>query len=240
MGLARAGRGAARWMIDFNRYRQRYRDEVGRSVRFTGRDVDFFARIKTDCLIEAIERCAGAAAAARLLDVGCGVGVTDGFLHGRVRSLTGLDVAEGMVAEAAAANAGAAYVCGDGTRMPFADATFDVAFAICVFHHVPDPLHLPLLREMRRVTRPGGLVAIFEHNPWNPLTRLAVARCELDADARLLTMGRVRTLMAAARLRVVDRRYIVWTPFESPGARRLEEWLRRVPFGGQYAVVAQV
>ena len=58
---------------------------------------------------------------------------------------------------------------------PFGEGAFDVSFAVCVLHHVPPPQRLALVSEMARVTRPGGTVAIFEHNPWNPLTRRAVA-----------------------------------------------------------------
>lgn len=227
-------------MIDFNIHRQRYREEVEQSFRFIGKDVDFFAKLKAGHLIDAVARHDGDVHQARLLDVGCGVGVTDSFLAGQVRSLTGVDLAEGMVMEASAVNMSVNYACCDGTRMPFADGTFDVSFAICVFHHVPVPLRVPLLREMRRVTRRGGLVAIFEHNPWNPLTRLAVARCALDDDAELLTMGETRALLHSVGLRLVDRRYIVWTPFDSPMARRVEGWLRSIPMGAQFVVVATV
>ena len=45
--------------------------------------------------------------------------------------------------------------------------------------------------DMVRVTRPGGLVCVIEHNPLNPLTRLAVNRCPFDADAVLLRSGQL-------------------------------------------------
>lgn len=45
---------------------------------------------------------------------------------------------------------------GDGTCLPFADATFDVACSSNVLEHVPDPL--AMVADMVRVTRPGGLV----------------------------------------------------------------------------------
>ena len=51
---------------------------------------------------------------------------------------------------------------------------------------------------MRRVVRPGGLLCIIEHNPFNPLTRLAVVRCEFDRDAVLLPALAPRAPIAAA------------------------------------------
>lgn len=49
---------------------------------------------------------------------------------------------------------------GDVGELPFDDDSFDVSFTQAVLMHVPDPLGT--LREMLRVTRPGGIVAVRE------------------------------------------------------------------------------
>ncbi len=76
----------------------------------------------------------------RALDVGCGVGVTDAHLAGRFAELQGVDTSEEAIRRAAAANPGVLYRAYDGDRLPYEDETFDLAFAICVMHHV-DPEH---------------------------------------------------------------------------------------------------
>jgi hypothetical protein len=91
------------------------------------------------------------------------------------------------------------------------------------------------ITEMRRVTRPGGLVCVIEHNPYNPLTRLAVARCEFDRNAVLLAAGKTRKLMAAGGLREIGARHFLLLPWDTKPARRLESTLSGVPLGGQYA-----
>jgi hypothetical protein len=88
---------------------------------------------------------------------------------------------------------------------------------------------------MRRVARPGALICIIEHNPLNPLTRLAVARCEFDRDAVLLGAGKARKLMAAAGLREIDARYFLLLPSEAKPARQVERALGNLPLGAQYA-----
>lgn len=59
-----------------------------------------------------------------------------------------------------------------GFRIPFADASFDVVTATLVLSSVLDRARRrELLREMRRVTRPGGVIAIYDfriRKPWNP------------------------------------------------------------------------
>ena len=112
---------------------------------------------------------------------------------------------------------------------------FDLVTAICVLHHVAPAEWAHFMKEMRRVVRPGGLICVIEHNPLNPLTRLAVARCEFDRDAVLLGAGKARKLMAAGGLREIGARYFLLLPWEAKPARRVEGALSNVPLGAQYA-----
>ena len=64
------------------------------------------------------------------------------------------------------------------------------------------------------MTRPGGLVAIFEHNPLNPLTRKAVRDCPFDEDAVLLSRGEARRRLAEAGLAEVEAPFIIFFPRE--------------------------
>ena len=93
--------------------------------------------------------------------------------------LAGVDPSEAMIEAARKANPEADYRVADGTELPFEDGSFDLAFAVCVLHHVAPPDRPAFVAELARVTRPGGLTVVFEHNPLNPLTRLAVRRCTI-------------------------------------------------------------
>jgi hypothetical protein len=96
------------------------------------------------------------------------------------------------------------------------------------------------MNEMRRVVRPGGLICIIEHNPLNPLTCLAVSRCEFDRDAVLFGAGTARKLMAAGGLREIGARHFLLLPWEAKSARRVENALSNVPLGAQYAAFGTV
>ena len=91
---------------------------------------------------------------------------------------------------------------------------------------------------MLRVTREGGLACVLEHNPFNPLTRRAVSNCDFDRDAVLLTMRRTVAAFIRAGATIEDRRYYLFTPFESRPLACSERLLRRLPLGGQYVVAA--
>ena len=103
--------------------------------------------------------------AMKILDIGCGPGtITVDLAAASVpkRHVTGLDAAAPVLAQARAHAAGRGvsnveFVPGDAAALPFPDETFDAVHAHQVLQHVGDPVRV--LREMRRVTRVGGLVA---------------------------------------------------------------------------------
>jgi SAM-dependent methyltransferase len=218
----------------FDSYRSNYRDVVQSSIDFSGLPHSFFMRAKADLLRELIARRLGPEKPA-MLDVGCGVGSLHPLLRGMVGRLSGIDVSLACIVQARADNRDVDYRTFDGSSFPFDDAGFDLVTAICVLHHVAPAEWVHFINEMRRVARPGGLICVIEHNPLNPLTRLAVTRCEFDRDAALLGAGKARRLMAASGLRETGARHFLLLPWETKPARRVEGALSNVPLGAQYA-----
>jgi SAM-dependent methyltransferase len=226
--------------VSFDQYTDSYRDAVEESIAFAGGDAARYVGAKARMLVELAERQLGSASEADALDVGCGPGETDSFLEGAFGSLSGVDLSAAMAARAVERNPWASYSSYDqGDPLPYADASFDLSFAICVFHHVPPAGRPGLVAEMRRVTRPGGLVAIFEHNPWNPLTRKAVRDCPFDEDAELLSRPEARTLADEAGLERVESPFIIFFPRQGERRDRIERRLGWLPLGAQYYVAGR-
>ena len=165
------------------------------------------------------------------LDIGCGIGAFHPFARRMFSRLYGTDISAASIAQARQNHPDVEYQAYDGNILPYGDGTFDLAVTICVLHHVPPQRWFGFLREIRRVVRPGGLVCVIEHNPLNPLTRLAVMRCEFDRDAALLRAGQTRRLLEDAGLRRIDTRYFVLLPWATPLMRRIERSLRNLQFG---------
>jgi SAM-dependent methyltransferase len=100
----------------------------------------------------------------RVLDIGCGPGTITAGLAALVPegSVTGIDIAPAILADARA-EAGrqqvlnVSFEVGDVYQLAFADDSFDVVHAHQVLQHLADPV--AALAEMRRVGRPGGVVA---------------------------------------------------------------------------------
>ena len=117
----------------------------------------------------------------RLLDLGCGpgsitVGLAEVLAGGHV---SGIDLQPSQIdkARALAAQRGVTNVelaVADIYCLPFADASFDVAFANGVLMHLSEPVRA--LSEVRRVLRPNGIVAVRDPDAgtsaWTPTTPL--------------------------------------------------------------------
>src|SRR4029077_14681519 len=121
--------------------------------------------------------------------------------------------------------------------LPFEDDAFDLAFAICVLHHIDPPARSAFTAEMRRVVRPGGLVVAIDHNPLNPLTRVAVSRCDFDEGVVLLPRREARRLLVRNDLRPVETPYILFFPWHVEPLRRIERGLSWPALGAQYIAV---
>jgi SAM-dependent methyltransferase len=115
-------------------------------------------------------------------DIGCGNGIYLAELsrRGHAGRMLGADLSPGMLAMARAAAAGAAVTVADAARLPLADAVADVTLAPHMLYHVPD--RLAAVRELRRITRPGGQLLVVLNGPGHTgelLDLLAAAAAEL-------------------------------------------------------------
>jgi SAM-dependent methyltransferase len=125
----------------------------------------------------------GVSAGQRVLDVGCGPGALTSELVRRVggEAVTAVDPSESFVAAAKARHSTVKVLRASAERLPFDDSLFDAALAQLVVHFMADPV--AGLREMARVTRPGGVVAacVWDHaGDRTPLAAFWEAARELD------------------------------------------------------------
>lgn len=98
-----------------------------------------------------------------VLECGCGTGLLLERIRAFADKATGIDLSPGMLALAKAR--GLDVTEGSVTAMPFADDSFDVTCSFKVLSHVPDLGGA--LREMARVTRPGGIILAELYNPYS-------------------------------------------------------------------------
>jgi ubiquinone/menaquinone biosynthesis C-methylase UbiE len=139
---------------------------------------------------------------ARALDVACGDGVYCAWLAEQVGPdgrVVGVDISPAYLraAERHVREQGLAERVtlrqGDIARLPFDDDSFDLVWCAHSLYSLPDPV--AALHEMRRVVRPGGMVAVLENDtlhhmllPWPAELELAVRQAQLAALEQETTM----------------------------------------------------
>ncbi len=122
----------------------------------------------------------------RALDVGCGPGALTGLLVGRLGgpAVAAIDPSAPFVAATAARFPDVDVRSGVAEHLPFPDDSFDRTLAQLVVHFMSDPV--AGLREMARVTSPGGLVAacVWDHaGDTGPLATFWQAVRDIDPGA---------------------------------------------------------
>jgi SAM-dependent methyltransferase len=223
----------------FDEYAGDYAATVNAAIAASGEDSEFFADLKAVLVREALGDHVRT-----LLDFGCGVGGSTRALARAFPAsrISGWDVSPESIARARALGGERLdFSAGSegATQLPFPDARFDAAFTACVFHHIPREEHARWARELHRAIAPGGTLVLFEHNPWNPLTRKVVRDCPFDEGVILLRPGYARRLLREAGFTVSRPRYYFFFPHLLRALRPLERLLRWLPLGGQYFLEAR-
>ena len=173
---------------------------------------------------------AGVRPGQRVIDVGCGPGALTAELVGRLgaESVTAVDPSAQFVEAARARHPGVTVARAYAEDLPFADDAFDAAIAQLVVHFMADPV--AGLKEMARVTRPGGVVAacVWDHaaGGQGPLSLFWQVARSLNPNApgeqggAGAREGHLAQLFAEAGLREIAST-LVTSPVEHP---TFEEW----------------
>lgn len=176
---------------------------------------------------------AGLVPGQRVIDVGCGPGALTGELVARVGAagVAAVDPSAPFVEAAAARHAGVDVRLARAEALPFDDDMFDAALAQLVVHFMADPV--AGIGQMRRVTRPGGVVVacVWDHaGGLGPLGHFWQAAHDLDPgvhdESRLAGAreGHLAELLTAAGIREIQSTTLVadlehpdfdawWEPF---------------------------
>lgn len=225
---------------EFDGYVDEYDAQHRQSIRLSGETPEYFADYKVRELAR-LARGWGLTAP-RILDFGAGIGNS---LAGFRSHFPGTPVSMADVS-AESLRASERLHGGDEPRLliangaiPVPDRQFDITFTACVFHHIDHVEHDAWLRELRRVTRPGGHLVIFEHNPLNPLTLHAVRNCPFDENAHLIGARTMRRRLAAAGWEQPFCNFHIFFPGALAALRPAEALLRWCGIGAQYACIGR-
>lgn len=227
-------------VAEFDQFAAEYLATHERNVRLSGEAPDYFARYKIEELAR-VWRRQRLAQPRTIVDFGAGIGsslphLRRAFPEARITALDvsakSLAVAEGRFANAAE------YVLYDGGDLPLEPGSADLIFSSCVFHHIAPAEHVEIFGRLKRALSADGRLAVFEHNPVNPVTCYIVSTCPFDANAVLIPARVLRARQRAAGFRSVSVAYTGFFPGALRGLRVAEPYLAWAPIGAQYYTLA--
>lgn len=224
----------------FDAYSEYYRKILAQS---TGEDVEsasFFASQK----VSHLARCYPSNHSLQsILDYGCGVGMSLRPLRQTFpkAEILGADPSQSSLDIAAREHADCRVKMlplGELNQSSYTQH-FDLIFISCVFHHIDAKQHVATLNSLRNLCSPTGRVAIFEHNPANPITRRIVRNCPFDEGVTLISPRTLRDRMKVAGWKGLRRSYISFVPPKLKRFKSLESVLLWCPLGAQYLITAK-
>lgn len=219
--------------VDFDDYTDNYNSLLRESTGFFTESEAYFARYKVDILCREVP-----ANTKRLLEYGCGIGRNIPFLRAAFPNakIAGSDISAASIEIARKENPGVEFFVEQADTV-VADP-YEVIFIAGVFHHIPLKERAAVMKTLFQRLTPGGSIVIFEHNPFNPVTRKIVNDCPYDRDAVLLKPSQLRVLLVDSGLSVRRSAYCLFVPPALSVLLPLEAKLGWLPLGGQYWVKA--
>jgi SAM-dependent methyltransferase len=225
---------------EFDKFADEYRNIHLANIKNSGEDPEFFAEYKIIDIAKLTSKF-GTSESLNILDYGCGIGNSIPFFKKHIKNcqLTAADISKKSleIAESRFPRQ-AEFTALTGINLPFEENKFDIIFSACVFHHIPHDEHYSILKELRRTLKHNGILVIFEHNPYNPLTVKAVNTCPLDKNAVLVKPRLLTSTLKNVGLQNTTITYRIFFPGQLRVFRRLEPLLKWLPLGAQYYVTA--
>jgi 2-polyprenyl-3-methyl-5-hydroxy-6-metoxy-1,4-benzoquinol methylase len=218
--------------VDFDDYAERYEGLLKDQLAFFSADRGYFSDYKAACMRGEVQR-----PVSRILDFGCGIGLTLPYLrrHFPQASLSATDISAKSL-EHVQKSVPDVEVIADSD---LDQHRFDLILVAGVIHHVPPDERPGVFKRLANLLSRDGELFVFEHNPFNPVTRRLVSTCPFDTDAQIISRRALSALMrSTGALATSGSGYCLFFPERLQAMRPLEKGLRWLPLGGQYFVRA--
>ena len=223
---------------NFDQFSKNYSEVLNESIRGVGFDADYLINHKLENLRRLNSNICEDSFS--FLDYGCGVGnickeFSKFFPQGRY---SGVDQSSEMIEECNSKYSpeGSFY---ELEAEEWKQQTYDLIFSACVFHHIPSEKHLSVLETLRTLLNEKGKLIIWEHNPYNPITRKIVNECAFDQDAVLISPQKMKRLFRHFPSFEVLVKYTTFFPEKLSFLNGIEPFLEWLPLGGQYIAIAE-
>jgi SAM-dependent methyltransferase len=223
---------------EFDAYAAEYDAILNGGISISGEDKNYFASGRVVWLARCLARLQKRPRTA--LDFGCGTGSATPFLLDKLKlgSLVGVDasIQSLAIARRRHSNPSARFVSLAEYRP---EGRFDLVFCNGVFHHIRPADRAAAIDTVYSSLRPGGLLAFWENNPWNPGTRYVMRRIAFDRNTVALSPPVAGRLLREGGFEALRTDSLFFFPRFLAWLRALEPHLAWLPLGAQYQILCQ-
>jgi SAM-dependent methyltransferase len=221
--------------VDFNQYADVYEKTLEEDLKFFGEENSYFAEYKIKLVKDLLN-----SSPINILEYGCGIGRNVRFFKQYFpdANVEACDISDKSLEIAKKENPNVKFHLINDKFINENTGKYDLIFVSCVFHHIEPSLRNEAITNISKLLKNKGSLFIFEHNPYNPVTLKIVKDCVWDADAILLKPKETKELISYAGLKLVKMEYTLFFPAFLKSLRFMENYLKFIPMGGQYFVMA--
>lgn len=214
--------------VDFDNYAESYHQKMSDQHKMFG-DVCYYSEHKVKIVAKFSNSIKG-----NVLEFGCGIGNNLPELKKLFASnaLFGSDISDKSLEVASNRVDGVEFVADHDLEA--LGLKFDLIFIAGVFHHIEPALRKGVISRLKTLLSDKGYIVVFDHNPYNPITRHMVSTCEFDEDAVLLTRNEINGLFLEAGFQVYESKYTLFFPERLSFMSGIEKTIGWLPLGGQY------
>ncbi len=227
----------------FDDYAANYEVNLNKGLFFSGEKRDYFAQGRVEWLKKTLEKINFIPH--RVMDFGCGIGTNTGFLSKSFpdKPIIGVDVSKESLECAKKTFQGpqnkSIHFVELADFYPQSNEKFDLLFTNGVFHHIASGEQSRVLQYLFSALQEGGLIALWENNPWNLGTRLVMKKIPFDKDANPMSVLEIKSMLKKAGFEVLKSDFLFIFPKILKFLRKLEPWVCQLPLGAQFQVLAR-
>lgn len=221
--------------FDFNEVAKTYRSIHDENIKSSGADSTYFSEFK----VIKSKDLLGNKIINQILDLGCGDGLSEVYFNKHLPDscVIGVDKSDLSINVAKKRNLKNAvfYKIDDLKNGQFKS---DLVFIANVLHHVAPNDLKDFLKKSISMIAPNGEMHIYEHNPYNPMTRKLVKDCVFDKGVKLLSFNYLNNILNTIGSFDIQVEYILFFPRYKIFSKltELESVFKHIPLGAQYVL----
>ena len=216
--------------INFDEYVENYEDLTNENLRFFNKSRNYFDSYKIEIAKKIYEN------PEKILDFGSGVGLCIPFIK---KIFPKSDIYATDTSEKSLEYLSKKYQNVNilkSNNLNNHKNYFDLIIIVGVFHHVLKKDRLNLMKEIKSLLNEKGKLIIFEHNPYNFVTKKIVKMCPYDKGVELIKMRELKETIIQSKIEINDCGYTLFFPSFLYFLRKFEKYLKSLPLGGQYYI----